>query len=73
MTKRHRGSGESLDLTQPKQSKVSCESSRDRSARIGLLVLRMVFVWRRLMILSQLPLVDQMCQKVHSSLTLVLR
>ncbi|MPC73838.1 hypothetical protein E2C01_068178 [Portunus trituberculatus] len=43
MTKRHRGSAESLDLALPKQSKVSPgahnrESSRDRSARVAPVV-----------------------------------
>ncbi|MPD04665.1 hypothetical protein E2C01_100363 [Portunus trituberculatus] len=43
MTKRHHGSAESLDLAQPKQSKVSPgahnrKSSRNRSTRVALVV-----------------------------------
>ncbi|MPC74201.1 hypothetical protein E2C01_068553 [Portunus trituberculatus] len=43
LTKRHRGSAESIDLAQPKQSKVSpgtrdCESSRNRSAMVAPVV-----------------------------------
>ncbi|MPC96216.1 hypothetical protein E2C01_091460 [Portunus trituberculatus] len=34
---------------------------------------RAVLAWRRPMILSQPSLVDPLCQKVQSSLTLVLR
>ncbi|MPC66709.1 hypothetical protein E2C01_060861 [Portunus trituberculatus] len=45
LTKRHRGSAESIDLAQPKQSKVSPgahdrESSRDRSAMVEVMMVR---------------------------------
>ncbi|MPC60820.1 hypothetical protein E2C01_054878 [Portunus trituberculatus] len=43
LTKRHRGSAESIDLAQPKQSKISpgahdCDSSRDCSAMVAPMV-----------------------------------
>ncbi|MPC26468.1 hypothetical protein E2C01_019607 [Portunus trituberculatus] len=43
LTKQHRGSAESIDLAQPKQSKISpgahdCESSSDRSAMVAPMV-----------------------------------
>ncbi|MPC67275.1 hypothetical protein E2C01_061448 [Portunus trituberculatus] len=94
LIKRQRGSAESIDLAQPKQSKVFTgardrESSRNRSATVAPTVSLQpsvtlfvsdrascdedVLAWSRLMILSQPSLVDPLCRKVQSNLTLVLR